>query len=263
MTARPPGSRAPAIVVCSAHPDRLAAVVAQLGERYAAHYSIRPVESSAGAAEALQAISDDGGQVAVLLADDAGTLDDGRTVFQLANDLFPDARRGLLVEWGAWGDRDTADLVLGLMAQGQVDYYVIRPWHQPDEYFHRTVTEFLVEWDRAIGLRPREVSVVGDPARGAPDAGVQRHPAPLRRGRHRGGERAARHGRARPGAADGRAAPRRAGAGRPHRPRPASTRRRRGCGASSSSGRRSAARPRRARSSATTWVSPGASPALS
>ena len=50
------------------------------------------------------------------------------------------------------------------MAQGQVDYYVIRPWHVPDEVFHRTVTEFLVEWDRAIGLRPREVSVVGDPS---------------------------------------------------------------------------------------------------
>ena len=25
-------------------------------------------------------------------------------------DLFPDVRRGLLVEWGAWGDRDTAEL---------------------------------------------------------------------------------------------------------------------------------------------------------
>jgi thioredoxin reductase (NADPH) len=162
MTARTSGHRDPAIVVCSAHPGRLAAVVAQLEERYAARYSIRSVESSAEVAELLRSIADDGGQVAVLLADDAGSLDGGRTVFQLVNELFPDARRGLLVEWGAWGDRDTADLVLTLMAQGQVDYYVIRPWHQPDEYFHRTVTEFLVEWDRAIGLRPREVSVVGD-----------------------------------------------------------------------------------------------------
>ncbi len=50
------------------------------------------------------------------------------------------------------------------MAQGQIDYYVIRPWHSPDEYFHRTITEFLNEWDRAVGLRPREVSVVGDAA---------------------------------------------------------------------------------------------------
>ena len=58
------------------------------------------------------------------------------------------------MEWGAWGDPDTADAILRLMAAAQIDYYVIRPWHSPDEYFHRTVTEFLVEWDRAIGTRP-------------------------------------------------------------------------------------------------------------
>ena len=158
------GRRDPAIVVCSGHPGHLAAVVAQLDERYTARYSIRSAGSSTEAARLLRAISDDGGHVAVLLADDPGAVDDGRSVFQLATELFPDARRGLLVEWGAWGDHRTADLVLRLMAQGQVDYYVIRPWHEPDEYFHRTVTEFLVEWDRAIGHRPREVSVVGDPA---------------------------------------------------------------------------------------------------
>ena len=136
----------------------------------------------------------------MLLADDPGAVAGGLSVFQLATELFPDVRRGLLVEWGAWGDRETADLVLTLMAQGQVDYYVIRPWHVPDEVFHRTVTEFLVEWDRAIGLRPREVSVVGDPstapcARGAAPARLQRHPAPLRRRALRRGDRAARRRR--------------------------------------------------------------------
>jgi thioredoxin reductase (NADPH) len=157
-------SPVPAIVACSADPDRLAAVVAQLGERYSTRYAVRPATSSPEAAALLRSIADEGGQVAVLLADDPGAVAGGLSVFQLATELFPDVRRGLLVEWGAWGDRETADLVLTLMAQGQVDYYVIRPWHVPDEVFHRTVTEFLVEWDRAIGLRPREVSVVGDPS---------------------------------------------------------------------------------------------------
>ena len=30
------------------------------------------------------------------------------------------------------------------MAAGELEYYVIRPWHSPDEYFHRTITEFLL-----------------------------------------------------------------------------------------------------------------------
>ena len=139
-------------------------MAAQLEERYSATYEVVSVATSSEGADALVAASRDDRQVAILLADDPGELDDGHTVFQVAARLFPDARRGLLVEWGAWGDRDTADLVLTLMGRGQIDYYVIRPWHSPDEYFHRTITEFLSEWDRAVGLRPREVSVLGDPA---------------------------------------------------------------------------------------------------
>ncbi|MFQ6171598.1 FAD-dependent oxidoreductase [Oryzobacter sp. R7] len=162
MAAQTTGPHAPVILVCSGPDDRRAAVVAQLEERYAAHYAVLAAATADEASALLESVAASGRTVAVLLADDAGAVDGGRTVFQVASALFPDVRRGLLVEWGAWGDRATADQVLALMAQGQVDYYVIRPWHSPDEYFHRTVTEFLVEWDRSIGLRPREVSVVGD-----------------------------------------------------------------------------------------------------
>jgi thioredoxin reductase (NADPH) len=162
MSSSPGGSPAPAIVVCSRVPERRAAVVAQLEERYASRYDVLEAATPGETADLLRDAAHRGQQVAVLLADDPGTVDEGATVFRLASQLFPDVRRGLLVEWGAWGDPNTADLVLRLMAQGQIDYYVIRPWHSPDEYFHRTVTEFLVEWDRSIGLRPREVSVVGD-----------------------------------------------------------------------------------------------------
>jgi thioredoxin reductase (NADPH) len=165
VSAPAPGrSPAPAIVVCSCVTERRAAVTAQLEERYASRYDVQDVTTPEDAADLLRAAAERGQQVAVLLADDPGELDEESTVFQLAAELFPEVRRGLLVEWGAWGEPDTADLILRLMAQGQIDYYVIRPWHSPDEYFHRTVTEFLVEWDRAIGLRPREVSVVGDRA---------------------------------------------------------------------------------------------------
>ncbi len=159
------GRRSAAVLlVCAQDDERRAAVVTQLDERYSASYDVVSARTAAETAAVLRAVADDGRQVAILLADDPGLLEDGRTVFRLAADVFPDVRRGLLVEWGAWGDRSTADQIMTLMAQGQIDYYVIRPWHSPDEYFHRTVTEFLVEWDRAIGLRPREVSVVGDPS---------------------------------------------------------------------------------------------------
>ena len=65
----------------------------------------------------------------------------------------PSAKRALLVEWGAWGDRETADAIL--MALGQIDYYLLKPWRSPDELFHRTLSEFIHEWAQAGSFGPR------------------------------------------------------------------------------------------------------------
>src|ERR1700758_910846 len=48
------------------------------------------------------------------------------------------------------------------MAEGRIDYYVLKPWRSPDELFHRTVTEFVHEWSRTRSSRPKELTVVGD-----------------------------------------------------------------------------------------------------
>ena len=87
-----------------------------------------------------------------------------RTVFQSARELFPDVRRGLLVEWGAWGDPDTADSILRLMAAGPD-----RLLRHPPLALARTSTSIAPSpsssWSGTArsALRPREVSVVADP----------------------------------------------------------------------------------------------------
>ena len=48
------------------------------------------------------------------------------------------------------------------MALGHIDYYVLKPWASPDEFFHRTITEFLHEWRRHVGYGTAEVEVVGE-----------------------------------------------------------------------------------------------------
>ena len=105
MTESIPGRRpAPILLVASGPAERRAAVVEQLEDRYASSYDVVSVATSAEAALALRRASDNVRHVAVLLADDAGELPHGRTVFQVAAELVPDVRRGLLVEWGAWGE---------------------------------------------------------------------------------------------------------------------------------------------------------------
>ena len=86
----------------------------------------------------------------------------GEELLERVNDLHPHAKRGLLIEFGAWGDEDTADAIRRAMALGHIDYYVLKPWSDPDELFHRTVSEFLHEWRRAHAAGRRELTVVAD-----------------------------------------------------------------------------------------------------
>ncbi|WP_400993605.1 FAD-dependent oxidoreductase [Agromyces sp. GXQ0307] len=150
----------PVILVVARDPGARTSVVTELERRYRVDYAVVPAHDEREAADRIDALADEGGQLALILADRAGDLD-GRTVFSHARRRFPDVRRGRLIEWGQWGDAAVREEILSLMAAAELEYYVIRPWHSPDEYFHRTITEFLLEWERSIGLRPREVAVIG------------------------------------------------------------------------------------------------------
>jgi thioredoxin reductase (NADPH) len=154
----------PVVLVAATDDGARAAVVRELERRYASDYRIVGVRSHDAAMQEIDDVAARGEVVALVLADERAATGAAGTVFAAARRLFPDARRGFLIEWGSWGERTTRDRVLELMATGQIEYYVIRPWHSPDEYFHRTVTEFLLEWERSIGVRPREVTVIGDQA---------------------------------------------------------------------------------------------------
>jgi thioredoxin reductase (NADPH) len=134
-------------------------VEAALRTRYAAAYEIR----SAGpdTREALDLLAADGRTVALILAAEPDPDDKGDTVFGHSRRVFPDARRGLLIEWGEWADAATAQRVLDLMSRLQIDYYVVRPSSTADEDFHVAITDFLREWRAATGGR-RGFTVIGE-----------------------------------------------------------------------------------------------------
>jgi thioredoxin reductase (NADPH) len=57
--------------------------------------------------------------------------------------VYPGAKRALVV---SQGDSTIREPLLRATALGEIDYYVDKPWHSPDENFHRVVTELLHEW---------------------------------------------------------------------------------------------------------------------
>lgn len=152
----------PVLMVVDDDQDALRRLGEELEGRYGRDYRVVREASSRGALETLDALARSGGEVALLLAAQWTEGIRGEELLARSRELHPGARRGLLVEWGAWGDPPTAAAVLRAMALGHMDYYVIKPWRSPDEYFHRTVTGFLLGWSRAQERAPREATLVGD-----------------------------------------------------------------------------------------------------
>jgi thioredoxin reductase (NADPH) len=156
------GVRKPVLLAVDDEQETLGRIERELVRRYAADYRIVCVESGAAACAELDAMREAGDEVAVVLADQWLPDRTGTECLQRAAELYPSAKRALLVEWGAWGDRETADAILRAMALGQIDYYLLKPWRSPDELFHRTLSEFIHEWAQAGSFGPREVAVIGE-----------------------------------------------------------------------------------------------------
>lgn len=153
----------PLIVVVDGDRRVLGRLEDELQSRFGGSYRIHGARTGSSALNDLDEAREQDERVAVVLV--ADTLRDMPATEVLASvrSLHPDARRALLIDWGAWAERSTAATILQAMAVGDIEYYVLKPWTPGDELFHRTVGEFVQEWQRRDTTAPREVVVVADP----------------------------------------------------------------------------------------------------
>jgi thioredoxin reductase (NADPH) len=149
----------PVIVVLDDDPQALHRTATELRRRYGADYEICSESSSASALETIDRMRRSHRAIALVLADQWMPNLTGADFLARVGSLAPQAKRGLTVDWGAWGDRPTADAILRAMALGHIDYYVLKPWREHDELFHRTVSEFLHEFARTTGSL-KELTIV-------------------------------------------------------------------------------------------------------
>ena len=156
-----PPSR-PVILAVDDDAEALTRVERELLRRFGADYRIVRCDSGDSALATLEALRAAGAEVAVVLADQWMPGASGTEVLARVGDLHPDAKRGLLIRWGDWADRPTADAVLQAMALGRIDYYVLKPWRSPDELFNRTVAELVHEWSRGHLSGGGPVTVLGE-----------------------------------------------------------------------------------------------------
>jgi thioredoxin reductase (NADPH) len=152
----------PVLVAVDEDERSLDAVERELVDRYSRSYRVVCLPTVADAEAELAALARSGEEVALVLSafDLNGTT--GPELLAQVRALHPHAQRGLVIEWGSWGQGGVGRLIFEAMARRQIEYYVIRPSTSPDELFHQSVSTFLLEWANARRISPHTVHVVGE-----------------------------------------------------------------------------------------------------
>ena len=132
------------------------ATVIALRDRYGRSYDITIVETPGAACEVLDRAADRGTDVALVLAQRNPGVDD---VLDTARHVHPQARRGFLLKW--YQIRAEREEIAEAFVRRQVECFVTKPAGDPDERFHRSVTELLDEWWRIHGTPTLGIRIVG------------------------------------------------------------------------------------------------------
>ena len=163
MTSSDPNAdRTPVILAVDDDPDVVALIGAELEDRYGRAYQVLTARAVTTAEKVLEELHESGERVALVLSDQWLPDGTGCELLGRVAELFPNARRLLLISWGEWAVDATAQPLRRGIGLGQIDYYVLKPWRTADELFHRTVTEFLHEWVGSDASLSRELTVVAD-----------------------------------------------------------------------------------------------------
>src|SRR5690242_12044358 len=125
----------PVILTVHEDPEAVRDVERELTDRYARHYRVMSMRSSEEALARLDELATAEEEVALVLAGQRSTELSGCALLDHARHLHPHAKRGLLIEWGHWGDRTTGEEIFDAIAHGRIDNYVVRPGAPPDELF--------------------------------------------------------------------------------------------------------------------------------
>jgi thioredoxin reductase (NADPH) len=152
--------RPAAIMVVDDEREALDRLQRTLDRRFGADYRVIAERSAKHALEQLRALREEGVDVALVLADQWMPEMSGVDFLAASDDIHPDAKRAVLIEWGQLNSAREA--ILRSAAVGQIETYLLKPWREPDEPFYRAIGRFIEQWDREHRPQFEVMRIVGD-----------------------------------------------------------------------------------------------------
>ena len=130
----------PYIIIIDDDTQVLRAIQRDVRSVYRDEYKVAATESAIEALELIKELKLRNEEVALFISDQRMPEMEGVTFLEIANDIYPDARKVLLT---AYSDIDAAIKAINNV---KLDYYLLKPWHPAEEKLFPVVKDLLDEW---------------------------------------------------------------------------------------------------------------------
>ncbi len=145
----------PVIFSIDDDPSVLNAVERDLRARYGQDYRVLPINSGKAALDYLKKMKQRNETVALFLVDQRMPEMNGVEFLEQALRAYPQARRVLLTAYA-----DTEAAIASINEVG-LDYYLMKPWHPPEERLYPILDELLEDWKMHVRLPYEGIRVAG------------------------------------------------------------------------------------------------------
>ena len=145
----------PVLLSVDDDPEVLRAVARDLRQKYGEQYRVLGAASGLEALASLKQLKLRNEPVALLLVDQRMPQITGVKFLERAMEFYPDAKRTLLT---AYADTDAA---IRAINGAQVDYYLMKPWHPPEERLYPMLDDLLEAWQASFRPPFEGIRVIG------------------------------------------------------------------------------------------------------
>ena len=156
---------APVLLVVDANAADLATTEAALTRRFGPDFRVRTADTAAAGLAAMEELTRNGDQVALVAADLHLPDRDGVQVLERVQELQPGAARVLLTAMDEHHTRipmTELHILQRATALGQIDFSIMKGWVNPEEWLYPQVQEAISAWSRAHQARHLVYRVVGE-----------------------------------------------------------------------------------------------------
>ncbi len=152
----------PVLIAVDSDPDALNEIQEALCDRYGRDYRVECIASPGEALALMEQLATAHDDVALVLAGQALDGMKGTELLDRAGRFHPQAKRGLLVDWGDWGVPAIGNAIYEAISNNWIDHYLLRPSPPPDELFQHAISGWLLEWTQTQRVSPFTINIVGE-----------------------------------------------------------------------------------------------------